>query len=42
MEIWPVIHAERKALASDLRSLDQGQWAAPCALTGQCATCWRI
>jgi uncharacterized protein (TIGR03083 family) len=27
MDIWPVIHAERKALASDLRSLQQDQWS---------------
>jgi uncharacterized protein (TIGR03083 family) len=26
-EIWPVIHAERKALATDLRALGQEQWA---------------
>ena len=28
-EIWPVIHAERKALATDLGALDQNQWASP-------------
>jgi uncharacterized protein (TIGR03083 family) len=27
MDIWPVIHAERKALASDLGSLQQDQWS---------------
>jgi uncharacterized protein (TIGR03083 family) len=27
MDIWPVIHAERKALAADLRSLDEDRWA---------------
>lgn len=29
MEIWPVVHAERKALAGDLRGLDDSQWATP-------------
>jgi uncharacterized protein (TIGR03083 family) len=27
MDIWPVIHAERKALASDLRTLGDADWA---------------
>jgi uncharacterized protein (TIGR03083 family) len=27
MDIWPVIHAERKALASDLGSLQDEQWS---------------
>ncbi|MDR2986040.1 MAG: maleylpyruvate isomerase family mycothiol-dependent enzyme [Nocardiopsaceae bacterium] len=27
MDIWPVIHAERKALASDLGSLQDNQWS---------------
>jgi uncharacterized protein (TIGR03083 family) len=27
-DIWPVIHAERKALATDLQALDAGQWQA--------------
>jgi uncharacterized protein (TIGR03083 family) len=27
MDIWPVIHAERKALASDLRSLQDDLWS---------------
>ena len=27
MDIWPVIHAERKALASDLGSLQEDQWS---------------
>lgn len=27
MEIWPVIHAERRALASDLRELNEAQWS---------------
>ncbi len=27
MEIWPIVHAERKALADDLRGLDDSQWA---------------
>jgi uncharacterized protein (TIGR03083 family) len=29
MDIWPVIHAERKALAADLSSLDDDGWATP-------------
>jgi uncharacterized protein (TIGR03083 family) len=29
MDIWPVVHAERKALATDLRGLDDGDWARP-------------
>lgn len=28
MEIWPTIHGERKALASDLAALGDAQWAA--------------
>jgi len=27
MDIWPVVHAERKALASDLRSLPDDLWS---------------
>ena len=29
MEIWPVVHAERRALATDLSTLDDAQWAQP-------------
>ena len=29
MDIWPVIHAERKALAADLKALDENQWSMP-------------
>ena len=29
MDIWPVVHAERKALATDLRGLDTGDWDRP-------------
>jgi uncharacterized protein (TIGR03083 family) len=29
MDIWPVIWAERKALAADLRTLDEDQWSMP-------------
>jgi len=29
MDIWPVIHAERKALAADLKVLDEDQWSMP-------------
>jgi uncharacterized protein (TIGR03083 family) len=28
-DIWPVIHAERKALAADLGALGDAQWSAP-------------
>ncbi|HEX9066566.1 MAG TPA: maleylpyruvate isomerase family mycothiol-dependent enzyme [Streptosporangiaceae bacterium] len=27
MDIWPVVHSERKALAADLQSVDAQQWA---------------
>ena len=29
MDIWPTVHAERKALADDLRNLDTEEWARP-------------
>jgi uncharacterized protein (TIGR03083 family) len=29
MDVWPVIHAERKALAADLKSLDTDKWSVP-------------
>ncbi len=29
MDIWPVVHAERKALAGDLATLDAQQWSTP-------------
>jgi uncharacterized protein (TIGR03083 family) len=29
VEIWPVVHAERRALATDLSKLDDAQWAQP-------------
>ena len=29
MDIWTVVHGERKALAADLKSLDQNQWDMP-------------
>jgi uncharacterized protein (TIGR03083 family) len=29
MDIWPVIWAERKALTTDLKALDEGQWSMP-------------
>jgi uncharacterized protein (TIGR03083 family) len=28
-DIWPVIHAERKALATDLEALGESQWSTP-------------
>jgi len=33
-DIWPVIHAERKALAADLQGLTDDQWSAA-TLCGQ-------
>src|SRR5690348_3615228 len=33
MEVWPVIHAERKALASDLHGLNEAQWSTPSLCT---------
>jgi uncharacterized protein (TIGR03083 family) len=33
-EIWPVIHAERKALATDLGALSQDQWSSPSLCDG--------
>jgi uncharacterized protein (TIGR03083 family) len=32
--IWPTIHAERSALAADLESLDEAQWATPSLCDG--------
>jgi uncharacterized protein (TIGR03083 family) len=29
MDIWPVVHDERRALAADLRHLDDAQWSVP-------------
>ena len=29
MDIWPAVHAERKALAADLRGLSEDDWAKP-------------
>jgi uncharacterized protein (TIGR03083 family) len=29
VEIWTVVHSERKALAADLKSLDESQWTNP-------------
>jgi uncharacterized protein (TIGR03083 family) len=34
MQVWPVIHAERKALADDLRGLADAQWATPSLCAG--------
>jgi uncharacterized protein (TIGR03083 family) len=33
MEIWPTVHSERKALASDLAALNDQQWSAPSLCT---------
>ncbi|HEX5190173.1 MAG TPA: maleylpyruvate isomerase family mycothiol-dependent enzyme [Streptosporangiaceae bacterium] len=33
MDIWPVIHAERKALAGDLGSLQEDRWSTPSLCT---------
>ena len=32
--VWPLIHAERKALADDLANLSSDQWATPSLCTG--------
>lgn len=34
MDVWPTIHAERKALAADLEALNDRQWATPSMCTG--------
>jgi uncharacterized protein (TIGR03083 family) len=34
LDIWPVIHAERAALAADLADLTAAQWATPSLCTG--------
>jgi uncharacterized protein (TIGR03083 family) len=33
-QIWPTIHAERKALAADLEGLSDDQWSTPSLCTG--------
>jgi uncharacterized protein (TIGR03083 family) len=33
-DIWPVVHAERRALAADLANLTPEQWATPSLCTG--------
>jgi uncharacterized protein (TIGR03083 family) len=33
MDIWQLIHAERRTLASDLRSLEEAQWSTPSLCT---------
>ena len=33
MEIWPTVHSERKALASDLAALSDQQWSVPSLCT---------
>jgi len=34
MDIWPTVHAERKALAADLRGLSAGDWDRPSLCAG--------
>jgi uncharacterized protein (TIGR03083 family) len=34
MEVWPVVHSERKALATDLAAIGAEQWAAPSLCSG--------
>lgn len=34
MDIWPVIHAERKTLATDLGALQDDQWSTPSLCSG--------
>jgi hypothetical protein len=36
MDIWPVIWAERKALAADLTALDDDQWSMPSFVQPMC------
>ena len=39
---WPLVHAERAALAADLADLTDDQWAAPSLCAGRpCARCSR-
>ena len=33
-DIWPVVHAERRALAADLAALTPEQWQTPSLCTG--------
>lgn len=33
-EVWPLVHAERAALADDLADLTEEQWAAPSLCEG--------
>jgi uncharacterized protein (TIGR03083 family) len=33
-ETWPLVHAERAALAADLAGIDDGQWTTPSLCTG--------
>lgn len=33
-DVWGIIHAERKALATDLQALTEAQWATPSLCTG--------
>ncbi|NRQ33190.1 maleylpyruvate isomerase family mycothiol-dependent enzyme [Nonomuraea sp. NN258] len=33
-DVWPLIHAERAALAADLAGLDDGRWATPSLCAG--------
>lgn len=34
VDLWPLIHAERRALAGDLRDLDEQRWATPSLCSG--------
>ena len=33
-DVWPLVHAERAALAEDLERLDEGSWEAPSLCPG--------
>jgi len=33
-DVWPTIHAERKALAADLEGITDEQWAPPSMCSG--------
>ena len=42
MDVWPVIHDERKSLAADLRGRTDEEWATPSLCgSGPCVTCSR-
>jgi hypothetical protein len=34
LDVWPIVHAERKSLADDLATLSPDQWATPSLCDG--------